>query len=128
MGIQDRLRNMVIKNLMPSPKGSGVELTLTKETLGGFDPGTSTVIPGTKELFEGSGIRVGYKTFDYKNTAIEYGDFKVYLSPKLMNGGECPVPATGDKITIGAETSSVIHLERWNSNGIECGWKLQMRN
>lgn len=128
MGLQDRMRAMVIRNLSPSPKGSGVALTLTKETEGSYDPGTSTDIPGKKEDFKGSGIRISYKTFDYKNTAIEYGDFKIYLSPLLLDGTECPRPVNGDKITIGTETATVINLERWNSNELECGYKLQMRN
>ena len=128
MSIQDRLRAMVIRNLSPSPKGSGVAMTLTKEVVGGYDPGTSTVIPGSREEFLGSGIRISYKTFDYTNTAIEYGDFKVYLSPRLLDGTECPRPTNGDKITVGDESATVVSLERWNSNELECGYKLQMRN
>lgn len=126
MGIQDRLRAMVIKNL--SLKGAGTKVTLVKQTKGVFDPGTSTLIPGKEERYSGSGLRLNYKTFDYKNTAIEYGDFKIYLSPQLIDGTECPRPTTGDKLIIGEETATVVNLERWNSNELECGYKLQMRN
>lgn len=126
MGIQDRLRAMVIKNL--SPKGAGVAMTLTKTTGSVFNPGTSSVTPGTTTNYLGSGLRVNYKAYEYKNTAIEYGDFQVYLSPVLLDGTDCPRPATGDKVIIGAESATVVNLERWNSNELECGYKLQMRN
>lgn len=128
MGIQDRLRAMVIRNLAPAPKGSGVVLSLVQETEGEFDPGTSTVLPGRIDTYIGSGLRVNYKTFDFKNTAIEYGDFKVYLSPVLANGDETPKPSTGDVIIIGDTKSTIVNLEAWDSNELACGWKLQMRN
>lgn len=128
MGIQNRLRAMVIKNLAPAPKGSGVALSLTQETEGVYDPETSTFLPGKIETYVGSGLRVNYKTFDFKNTAIEYGDFKIYLSPILADGSETPKPSTGDVVVIGESKATVVNLEAWDSNELACGWKLQMRN
>ena len=128
MGIQANLRAMVIRNLAPAPKGSGVALQLVKEVEGAYDPETSAVIPGRTEVYEGSGLRVNYKTFDFTNTAIQYGDFKVYLSPILINKQETPPPLTGDVIVIGGERATVLNIEAWDSNELACGWKLQVRN
>lgn len=128
MGVQNRLRNMVIRNLSVGGRGSGAPITITRVIEGEFDASTGGYTDEREEVYQGSGIRVSYKTYDYKNTAIQYGDFRIYLSPVLMDGTETPKPENGDKLKLGDNEATVVSYEAWDSNDLSCGYKLQMRN
>lgn len=126
MGMHERMRAMVIRQLAPQPKGKGVPTTLYKITEGEYDPVTQES-PQTTAEYIGSGVRVNYSDFAYRNTDIVYGDFQVYLSPVLADGTESPRPEIDDTILFQGEEVKVINLSPFNDNGVNCGWKLQVR-
>lgn len=127
MGMHDRLRNMTIRQLGLGPKGKGAPATLNKVTEGVFDPETSTVVGGGIVSHDGSGLRVNYKSFDYRDVTIQHDDFRLYLCPVLVDGSDCPAPSIEDTINFDGDLYKVINIEPWNAAGVVCGWKLQMR-
>lgn len=127
MGFHDRMRAMVIRQLGLQPKGKGVPVVFLQRTGGGYDPITGGVYPEVVTEFNGSGVRVNYSEYAYKNVTIEYGDFQIYLSPVQTNGYPMPRPSIGDEFTFIDKTARVINLSPFNDNGIDCGWKLQVR-
>ncbi len=127
MGLHDRLRNMTIRQLGLGPKGKGAPAKLHKITEGEFDPETSSMVGGGVADYDGSGLRVNYKNYDYKEVTINHGDFKLYLCPVLVDGTDTPEPLIGDTITFEDDLYKVINREPWNAAGVVCGWKLQMR-
>jgi hypothetical protein len=118
---------MVIRQLGLQPKGKGCPVVFTKRTGGGYDKVTGGVFPEVTTEFNGSGVRVNYSEYAYKDVTIEYGDFQIYLSPVQTNGSEMPRPAIGDIITFIDKSVRVINLSPFNDNGVDCGWKLQVR-
>jgi len=126
-GFHERMRAMVIRQLAPQPKGKGVLLTLHQRMGGVYNPTTGGVTPEVVNDYDGSGLRVNYSEYAYKNTTIEYGDFQLYLSPVETTGGQMPTPSIGDKITFLDKTVVVINLSPFNDNSVGCGWKLQVR-
>lgn len=127
MGFHDRMRAMVIRQLSLQPKGKGVSVTLQHSVPGEFDPSTGGVTPTLVTEYAGSGVRVNYKEYAYKNTSIEVGDFQIYLSPVLVNGSEMPQPKLGDELIFINKTVRLINIEPFDDNGLNCGWKLQVR-
>lgn len=127
MGMHDRLRNMTIRQLGLGPKGKGAPATLNKVSEGVFDPETSSMIGAGVTAHNGSGLRVNYKSFDYKDTNIIHGDFRLYLCPVLVDGTDCPEPQREDTINFDNDLYKVLDIEPWNAAGVVCGWKLQMR-
>lgn len=126
--VHDRHRAMCIRNLSLMPKGKGAAAVLTKVVPGTFDPSTGEVIGTTETTYDCSGIRVNYKNLEYKNTAVEYGDFQLYLCPVLQDGiTDTPTPVIDDTILFVGEVYKVVSVVPWNAAGIVCGWKLQMR-
>lgn len=127
LGFHDRMRAMVIRQLGVQPKGKGSPVTFKQRSGGGYDPVTGGVNPEIVTEFNGSGVRVNYSEYAYKNVAIEYGDFQIYLSPVQIDGNEMPRPSIGDEFTFIDKTVRVINVSPFNDNGIDCGWKLQVR-
>lgn len=127
MAFHDRMRAMVIRNLAPQPKGKGVPITFSKQVGGGYDRETGGVYPIFTTDFNGSGVRVNYSEFAYKNETIVYGDFQIYLSPVTVDGGEMPKPSIGDEFLFLGQQARVINVNPFNDNGVDCGWKLQVR-
>lgn len=127
MAFHDRMRAMVIRNLAPQPKGKGVEITFYQKTGGGYDRETGGTYPIVITEFKGSGIRVNYSEYAYKNEVIEYGDFQIYLSPVQTNGSEMPEPKINDEFLFIDKKVRVINKSPFNDNGVDCGWKLQVR-
>lgn len=127
MGMHDRMRAMVIKQLSLQPKGKGVPVTYKQSSGGEYDPTTGGITDVTVTSYEGSGLRVNYSEYAYKNTTIEYGDFQIYLSPVTATGEEMPQPSIGDKYTFYDKTVRVINFSPFDENGVSCGWKLQVR-
>lgn len=123
--IHERFRAMTIRQL--GLKGNGIPAVLHKETEGVYNPSTGFVEGGGSVDYEGSGIRVNYKTFDYRDLTIAHGDFRLYLSPQLQNGNDCPAPENGDTVTFDNDTYKVINFETWKAGHLDCGWKIQLR-
>ena len=127
MSVHDRHRAMCIRNLSLMPKGKGAAAILTKTVQGTFNPSTGEVTGSVSTDYPCSGIRVNYKNIEYKNIAVEYGDFQLYLCPVLQDGTDTPAPEIDDTILFDGETYKVVSIFPWNAAGIVCGWKLQMR-
>lgn len=128
MGFHDRMRAMVIRQLSLQPKGKGVPVTLYERSGGGeYDSATGGVTPETIVEHTGSGVRVNYSEYAYRNTTIVYGDFQIYLCPILENGDDTPEPKIGDEIIFIDKIVRVINISPFNDNGVGCGWKLQVR-
>lgn len=127
MAFHDRMRAMVIRQLAPQPKGKGVAVKFTKRVSGGYDPTTGETTPAVIQTFTGSGVRVNYSEYAYRNDTITYGDFQIYLSPVLDDGTETPTPAIQDRFEFLGRDVTVINVQPFNENSIGCGWKLQVR-
>lgn len=126
--IHDNLRKLTIRQLSVGPRGQGAPAVLTRTVKGEYDPSTGKYGTSTVTNYNGSGLRVSFTNFEYKDTTILHGDFKLYLSPVLQDGvTDTPVPVLGDIITFAEMKCKVINMETWNSGGVDCGWKLQMR-
>lgn len=127
MSMHPRLRNMVIRRLGTGRGGQGVEITFTRRVPGGYDPVTGGNKPPTNTDYIGSGVRVNYSEYAYKDESIVYGDFQIYLSPVLKDGTECPTPELSDVLNFLGRKVKVINVKPFNDNGYGCGWKLQVR-
>lgn len=127
MAFHDRMRAMVIRQLAPQPKGKGVPITWTKRVSGGFNPKTGKTDPVVNQDFTGSGLRVNYSDYAYRDTNIMQGDFQVYLSPVLSDGTDTPEPSKGDHFTFLGRNVVVVSYSHFNENGVGCGWKMQVR-
>ena len=127
MGFHNRMRAMVVRQLALQPKGKGAAVKVEYSVGGEFDPSTGGVTPIDIIEYNGSGVRVNYKEYAYKNTSIEVGDFQIYLSPVTIDGTEMPPPKMGDELTFIDKKVRVINIQPFDDNGIDCGWKLQVR-
>lgn len=127
MGMHQRMRAMVIRQLGPQPKGKGVPITFTRRDGGGYNPETGNTDAPVVNNYITSGLRVNYSESAYKNSTIEYGDFQLYVSPVLSDGTDTPKPQNGDLFDFLGEQVIVISVKPFNDNGVGCGWKLQVR-
>lgn len=125
--IQDNLRKLTIRQLSLGPKGQGSAAVLTRSVKGVYNPATGKYESDTITSYNGSGLRVNYTSFEHRDETIIHGDFKLYFCPVLQDGTDSPVPVIADLITFDGVKYKVINLETWNSAGVDCGWKLQMR-
>lgn len=116
---------MVVKNLGLGPRGKGVPVDLLKSVMPPYDPSVKPVPVIT--TYNGSGLRVNYTEGAYRNALIVYGDFQIYLSPVLLDGSECPMPTKADTMIFNGQKVKVINVSPFNDNGIDCGWKVQVR-
>ncbi len=117
---------MVIRNLAPAPRGSGVIITLKKVVEGEFNPETGEV-ENTVEEYTGSGVRVRFTEWHHANFDIPYSDYRVYVSPVLQDGTECPTPEIDDTIIFLGDEAKVVNLKPFNDNGVNCGWDVHVR-
>lgn len=127
MSIHIRLRAMTIRRLGVGRGGQGSPATLHKISKGEYNPDTGEMEGAGSFNYQGSGLRVNYTTFEYRDVSILKGDYKLYLCPVLINGEDCPPPKLGDTVTFDNDVYKVINMEAWNASGLECGWKCQMR-
>ena len=123
--IHKNLQAMTIRQL--GLKGNGIPAILHKETEGVYNPNTGMVEGGGLVDYAGSGIRVNYKSFDYRDLTIVHGDFRLYLSPQLQDGSPCPTPEIGDTVSFDDDLYKVVNFETWKAAHLECGWKIQVR-
>lgn len=127
MSIHDRMRALTIRRLGVGKGGQGSPATLHKISKGVYNPDTGKMEGAGSFNHLGSGLRVNYTTFEYRDVTITKGDYKLYLCPVLIDGTDCPAPKIGDTVTFDNDVYKVINLEAWNASGLECGWKCQMR-
>ena len=127
MGMYDRIRAMTIRQLGVGRGGKGSPVTLYKQGEGEFNPVTGRIEGAGTTEYAGSGLRVNYTNFEYKDEAIEHGDFQLYLSPVLLDGTDCPVPEVADTFSFLGDVYKVINIDTWNAAGVSCGWKAQSR-
>lgn len=128
MSMHKRMRNMVIRNLGTGRGGQGVPLIFKKTIPGGYDRATGGVTPSQTITRTGSGVRMNYKQYAYANTAIQVGDFQIYMSPIDSEGVDFERPNLNDTLTFQGETVRIINVYPFNDNSENCGWKLQVRH
>lgn len=127
-GFHTRMRNMVIRQLGPQPRGKGSPTTLKRISGRKFNPKTGRNEDGVEETFTGSAVRVNYSEKNFRDVTIQSGDFQLYLSPVIPETGEeHPEPKVDDRIVFLGKSCHIIRVEPFNDNGIGCGWKLQVR-
>lgn len=126
-GFHNRMRNMVIRQLAYGKGGKGNPVDFKTKTKGVFNPATGKVEGSVESVVTGSGVRVNYSESSYKDATIQHGDFQLYLSPVLLDGSDAPVPRVGDRLTFLGKSVDVIKVSPFNDNGLDCGWKLQVR-
>lgn len=126
-GFHSRMRDLTTRRLGIGGGGLGSPLVLHKVSEGVYNPKTSKIEGAKNDDYNGSGLRVNYTSFEYRDVAIQRNDYKLYVCPVLVNGNDCPAPVIGDTITFDNDLYKVINLEAWNASGLDCGWKCQMR-
>lgn len=125
--IYDRAKATATRLLSPrSAGGKGFELTLKRTTQGVYDPATGGSVP-TVESFEGSGFRENYKQSDIDGTRVKQGDFKILVSPVLLDGSDMPQPKSLDTIAFDGETYTIQSVDPWNYAGLAVGFSVQAR-
>lgn len=125
--IYDEAKALAAEMLAPRSRGgNGLELTLVRSTAGEYDPSTGGSTP-TIESFEGSGFRENYKQSDIDGTRVKQGDFKILVSPVLLDGSDMPQPKSLDTITFDGETYTVQSVDPWDYAGLAVGFSVQAR-
>ncbi|ANA49257.1 hypothetical protein PMW_132 [Pseudomonas phage phiPMW] len=123
----ERMRNMVIRQLGMGKGGKGSPLTMTVKGSGVFNPATGKVERQPDTVVTGSAVRVNYKVYSYKDETIQQGDFQLYISPILITGDECPTPVPEQRMTFNNKPVTIVRVEPFNDNTMNCGWKVQAR-
>lgn len=125
--IYDRAKATATRLLSPrSAGGKGLELTLKRTTQGEYDPSTGGSTPSI-ETFDGSGFRENYKQSDIDGTRIKQGDFKILISPVLLDGSNMPQPKSLDTIAFDGDTYTIQNVDPWNYAGLAVGFSVQAR-
>lgn len=125
--IYDRAKATVARNLRPrSQGGNGLELTLVKTTQGEYDPITGGSTP-MMQNYDGSGFRENYQQSDIDGTRIKQGDFKILISPVLLNGSDMPKPESQDSILFDGDIYTIQNIDPWDYAGLAVGYSVQAR-
>jgi hypothetical protein len=125
--IYDRAKAAATRMFAPRSKGGkGLELTLTRTTQGEYDPATGGSTP-TVQSFDGSGFRENYKQSDIDGTRIKQGDFKILISPVLLNGSDMPKPESQDRIMFDGDIYTIQNVDPWDYAGLAVGYSVQAR-
>lgn len=125
--IYDRAKATAKRLLSPrSAGGKGLELTLKRTTQGEYNPATGGSTPSI-ETFDGSGFRENYKQSDIDGTRIKQGDFKILISPVLLDGSNMPQPKSLDTIAFDGDTYTIQNVDPWNYAGLAVGFSVQAR-
>ncbi len=125
--IYDRAKATAHRSLLPrSAGGKGLELTLKHITQTEYDPATGSSRPST-QMFIGSGFRENYKQSDIDGTRVKQGDFKILVSPVLLDGSDMPQPKSLDTIAFDGDTYTVQNVDPWNYAGLAVGFSVQAR-
>lgn len=123
----DRAKASAARILAPrSSGGKGLELTLTKTTVGAYNPATGGST-NTTASYSGSGFRQEYKLKDVDGLLVKQGDVEILVSPLQISGTDMPAPATGDTITFDGAVYSVVSVSPWNFAGLAVGFVVQAR-
>ena len=127
MDIYDRAKATATRLLSPrSAGGKGLELMLMHTTAGEYDPATGGSA-ATTQSFNGSGFRESYKQSDIDGTRIKQGDFKILISPVLLDGTDTPQPKSLDTIAFDGDTYTIQNVDPWNYAGLAVGFSVQAR-
>jgi hypothetical protein len=125
--IYDRAKATAKRLLAPrSSGGKGLELTLTRNTAGEYDPNTGGSTTSVQN-FDGSGFRENYKQSDIDGTRIKQGDFKILISPVLLNGSDMPKPESQDSILFDGDIYTIQSVDPWDYAGLAVGYSVQAR-
>lgn len=125
--IYDRAKATATRLLSPrSAGGKGLELTLKRTIQGEYNPATGGSTPSI-ETFGGSGFRENYKQSDIDGTRIKQGDFKILISPVLLDGSNMPQPKSLDTIAFDGDTYTIQNVDPWNYAGLAVGFSVQAR-
>lgn len=81
----------------------GRAVTLTRKTTGAYDPATGAPGAGMTATHAGTAVLLEYAQRDIDGTHIRVGDQRAYIAPDLA-----VTPQTGDTLTVGGDTWSVI--------------------
>lgn len=123
----DRMRAMTIRNLKPrSNGGRGLEGILKRTEENVYNPDTD-MNETTVVEYNISGIRANYSTFSTDGTLIRDTDSKFYLCPIQIDGSDCPIPLTIDRLEWNGKDYVIINVKEWDYAGTSCGWLLQIR-
>lgn len=126
--IYDRAKATAARMLGPRSKGGkGLELTLRRVTQGEYDPETSSSAGGSTIDYQGSGFRENYALKDIDGTLIKQGDFKILISPVLLNGGDMQKPSTQDIVLFDGETYTIHAVDPMDYAGLAVGFYVQAR-
>lgn len=127
MDIYDRAKVTATRLLAPrSAGGKGLELTLVRTTQGEYDPDASGSITTTQN-YDGSGFRDSYKQSDIDGTRVKQGDFKILISPVLLDGSDMPLPKSQDVVHFAGDIYTVQSVEPWDYAGVAVGFSVQAR-
>lgn len=100
----------------------GQIVTVTRETVGEYDPATGTVSSGT-EGYSCHGAVMNYRHQDIDGTLIQRGDVRVLLAPDAQFE-----PKPGDKVTLAdATVLTVISVMPTKPAGLSVLYELQAR-
>jgi hypothetical protein len=125
--IYDRAKATARRLLLPrSAGGNGLELTLMQTVHAEYNPATGGSA-STVQSFDGSGFRENYKQSDIDGTRIKQGDFKILISPVLLDGSDMPQPKSLDTIAFDGETYTIQSVDPWNYAGLAAGFSVQAR-
>lgn len=127
--IYDRGRALAARMLKPRSQGEkGLEITLTQNEYGEYDPATGGQAIVKTDTVDGSGFRKDYKIDDIDGTYILAGDFQLLVSPVTLSGADMPMPKNPDVITFDGMDYVVVRTLPMNYAGLVCGYKVQVRN
>ena len=125
--IYDRAKATAARLLLPrSSGGKSLELTLKRATPGEYDPITGGSTP-TVQNYDGSGFRENYQQSDIDGTRIKQGDFKILISPVLLNGSDMPKPESQDSILFDGDIYTIQNVDPWDYAGLAVGYSVQAR-
>lgn len=104
-------------------KEYGAEVTLTRTTLGTFDPVSGSTSGETTTNFKCHAVLTNYDIKHINDTQIQLGDKKVTLSAKDLG----TKPEMTDTISEGGITYSIKNIQPLNPGGIDLIYELQCR-
>ncbi|MOA38226.1 hypothetical protein D3C78_1598860 [compost metagenome] len=81
----------------------------------------------TVVAYAASGIRASFKQHNIDGELVRQGDVKLYLSPVLVDGSDCPTPQTVDQVLFNGKQYIIVNVKEWNFAATSCGWCLQLR-
>lgn len=110
-----------------SLRRKGGVVTLRREVLGEYDPGTGGPGPGSITDYASTGVKLNYNQDDIDGTLIKQGDQQLLLSPLQRDGTKMPTPSTSDTILIGAKAYTIADVINLEPTDVALLYTLQLR-